>query len=80
MYSHFVSYLGFCSTEEDKIHNGATLHVAFPILSMPADALVTKDLKDKHLNMMSAKWLLYFVGNVFKCIFLNENVQILMQI
>ena len=25
MCSHFVPYLGFCSTEEDQIHNGATL-------------------------------------------------------
>ena len=35
MYSHFVSYLGFCSIEEDQIHNGATLNVAYPILSIP---------------------------------------------
>ena len=34
-YSHFVSYLGFCSTEEDQIHNGATLHVSNPVLSIP---------------------------------------------
>ena len=27
MYSHFVSYLGFFS-EEDQLHNGATLYVA----------------------------------------------------
>ena len=31
MYSYFVSYLGFCSTEEDQIHDGATLRVAYPI-------------------------------------------------
>ena len=35
MYSHFVSCLGFCSTEEDQISNGATTHVAYPILSIP---------------------------------------------
>ena len=34
MYSHFVSYLGYCSTE-DEIHNAATLHVAYLILSIP---------------------------------------------
>ena len=35
MYAHFVSYLGFCLTEEDQIHNGTTLHVANPILLIP---------------------------------------------
>ena len=35
MYSHFVSYLGFCSAEEASIHNGATLHVAYTILAIP---------------------------------------------
>ena len=35
MHSHFVSYLGFCSTEEDQIHNRTTLHIPYPILSMP---------------------------------------------
>ena len=35
MYSHFISYLGFCSTKGDKNPNGATLHVAYPILSIP---------------------------------------------
>ena len=35
MHSHFISYLGLCSTEEDQIYNGATLHVAYPILSIP---------------------------------------------
>ena len=35
MYSHFVSYPGFCSTEWDQIQNGATLRVAYPILSIP---------------------------------------------
>ena len=34
MYSHFVWYLGFCSTEEDQIQNGANLHIAYPILSI----------------------------------------------
>ena len=34
MYSHFISYLGFCSAEEDQIHNGATLHDFYPILSI----------------------------------------------
>ena len=44
MYSHFVLYLG-CRLTEEKIHNGATLHVAYEgCLSytennMPADAL-----------------------------------------
>ena len=35
MYWHFVSYLGFCSTEEDQIHIGATIHIAYPILPIP---------------------------------------------
>ena len=37
VYSHFVSYLGFCSTEEDmyQIYNVATLHVACIILLIP---------------------------------------------
>ena len=35
MHLHFVSYLWLCSTEEDEIHNGATLRVAHPILSIP---------------------------------------------
>ena len=34
MYEHFVSYLRFCSTEEDQIHNEATPHAAYPILSI----------------------------------------------
>ena len=38
MYSYFVSYFRFCSAEEVQIHKGllgATLHVAYPILSIP---------------------------------------------
>ena len=35
MYSHFTSYLGICSTEEDQIPNGATLHVVHPTLTTP---------------------------------------------
>ena len=35
IYSQFVSYLRFCSTEEDQIHHGATLHIAYPILMIP---------------------------------------------
>ena len=35
MCSHFVSYLWFCSTSGDQIHNGASLYVAYPILSIP---------------------------------------------
>ena len=31
----FIWYLGFCSTEEDQIHNGANPHVAYSILSIP---------------------------------------------
>ena len=34
MHSHFVSYLGIYSTEEDQIHNGATQHVVYPIMSI----------------------------------------------
>ena len=33
MYSYFISYVGFCSTE-DQISNGATPHVAYPIQSI----------------------------------------------
>ena len=36
MNSYFISYVGFCSTDEDQISNGATPHVAYPILSMPS--------------------------------------------
>ena len=36
MYSHFISYLGFCTIEEDQILNGATLHIAYSIQSTPA--------------------------------------------
>ena len=32
---YYPVYLGFCSTLEDQICNGASLHVAYPILSMP---------------------------------------------
>ena len=35
MYSHFLSYLGFCSTENDQFHNGTILHIAYPILPVP---------------------------------------------
>ena len=35
MHSHLVSYLGFYSTEEDQIHSGAILHVAYLIRSIP---------------------------------------------
>ena len=34
MYSQFVSYFGFYSTVDDQIHNGTTLHVPNPILSI----------------------------------------------
>ena len=45
MHSHFISYLGMCSTEEDQIHNGATLHVVYPKLSIPC-LLMTWRLKE----------------------------------
>ena len=32
---NFVSYVEFCSTERDHFNNGATLHVAYPMLSIP---------------------------------------------
>ena len=35
MHSHFMSHLGFYSTEEDQIHNDAILGVAYPLLSIP---------------------------------------------
>ena len=35
MYSHFVSYVKFCSTEDDTSHNKAALHVANPIITIP---------------------------------------------
>ena len=35
MYSHFISYLGFCSREKDQIHNGATLYIGYRVLSIP---------------------------------------------
>ena len=44
IYSHFVSYLAFCSTEENQMPNEANTHiVAYPILSIliHADALAT---------------------------------------
>ena len=34
MHPHILSYLGLCSTEGDQIHNGATLHIVNPILSI----------------------------------------------
>ena len=34
MYSHFISYLVFCSTQADQIHHRATLHFVYPILSI----------------------------------------------
>ena len=34
MYSHFESYLWLHSMEEDQVHNGATLYVAYTILSI----------------------------------------------
>ena len=34
LYSHFITHLGFCSTKVDQIHNGTTLDVAYPILSI----------------------------------------------
>ena len=41
MYSHFVSYLGFCSTEEDQIYHAAALHATYAINTIPANALAT---------------------------------------
>ena len=35
IYSHSVSYVGFCSTKIVQIHNSATLYVAYPILIVP---------------------------------------------
>ena len=35
MYSHFISYLGFYSIEEDQVHSGAALHVVYHVLSIP---------------------------------------------
>ena len=41
MYSYFISYLGFCLTEEDQIHNGTALHVClfYTVSTVSADAL-----------------------------------------
>ena len=44
MYSLFVSYLGDCSAEEDQIHSGATLYVAYPMLSIPCLLTLRKPL------------------------------------
>ena len=43
MYSHFISYLGFCSTEEDQIHKWGNLkcRISYTVTIMPADALAT---------------------------------------
>ena len=41
MYSHFISYLGFCSTEEDQLHNKATCCLSYTVNIMPADAVTT---------------------------------------
>ena len=43
MYSYFVSYLGFCSTEEDQIYNVAnpTFYTSYTVNTIPADAPVT---------------------------------------
>ena len=35
MHSYFIPYFGFFSAEEDQICNGATLHIAYSILSIP---------------------------------------------
>ena len=45
MHSHLISYIVLCSPEEDQIHNGATVHVAYLIpLPIPYQAgmLLTK--------------------------------------
>ena len=35
MHSHSISYLELYSTEKDQAYNGATLHVVYPVLSVP---------------------------------------------
>ena len=35
MHSHFVSYIWYRSTEDNQVHNGATVHLAYPTMSMP---------------------------------------------
>ena len=36
-----IDILGFYSTEEDQIHSGATLHVAYPVLSIQWNLSIT---------------------------------------
>ena len=49
MYSHSVSYIAFRSTEEDQIHNGAILHVAYPTPTIPC-LLMSWLLKESELQ------------------------------
>ena len=48
MRPHFISYLGFSSTEKDQIYNGATptYSLSYAVNTMPADTLAaTKGAK-----------------------------------
>ena len=42
VYSNFASYLRICSTEEDQIHNVATLDGAYLILTIPCPMLLRR--------------------------------------
>ena len=71
MHIHLVSYLWFYS--RDQIHNGATLHVAYPILSIPCLLMpwrlnTLRPRRNRH----------HFADDIFKCIFVNESVWILL--
>ena len=85
MYSQFVSYIGFCSTEEDQIQNRVTLHVAIYIVNaMPADDLhrhtsqVPKQLHDPgaseaNLKNMGTKFRWIRKDNITHTIIINYH-------
>ena len=62
MYSHFVSCIGVCFTDADHIPKGATLHVTYPVLSIPRllmpwhQGICRHGINHKPGNLPSVKW------------------------
>ena len=57
MYSQCINtFLGFCWPEEDQIHNGATVHVAYPKLTIPCLLMLWRLYEPEHHQTLYWSW------------------------
>ena len=56
MYSQCINTLGFCWPEEEQIHNGATVHVAYPKLTIPCLLMLWRLYEPEHHQTLYWSW------------------------